>query len=89
MLRQAGLAAALCALALPALGAVPPELLAAAQRLPPTALLDPVLRGAGCAFTDGVTHLGPLPAALAWTRPFAVSCNSITVCASLPCEIVA
>jgi hypothetical protein len=53
--------------------AVAPELLAAAQRLAPTTQLDPVLRAAACVFADSARHLDPLPAALAWTRPEAIT----------------
>lgn len=79
MMRLAGATWALGVLVAPAFADVPPELLAAAQRLPAAAQLDPILRGAPCAYAEGVRHLGPLPAALAWTRP-----DAIVVFAGLP-----
>ena len=72
MLRLAGMVAASCALALPAMADVPPDLLAAAQRLPAATQFDPVQRAAACVFAEGVRHLDPLPSAQPWTRPEAI-----------------
>jgi len=71
-MRLVGMAAAFCALALPAGAQTPPELVAAAQQMPAATQFDPVLRGAPCVFADGARHLDPLPAAQAWTRPEAI-----------------
>ena len=71
-MRRAGLAAAVCALALPVAAQPAPDLLAAAQGLPAATQLEPVLRGAPCVFADGVRNLDPLPAGQPWTRPQAI-----------------
>ena len=52
--------------------ATAPELLAAAQRLPPSGALEAIDAAAECAFAPNARHLGPLPARLAWSRPAAV-----------------
>jgi hypothetical protein len=52
--------------------ATAPELLAAAQRLPPSGALEAIDAAAECAFAPNARHLGPLPARLVWSRPAAV-----------------
>ena len=52
--------------------ATAPELLAAAQRLPPSGALEAIDAAAECAFAPNARHLGPLPARLIWSRPAAV-----------------
>lgn len=71
-MRIAGMAAVFCTLALPATAEVPPELLAAALRMPAATQLDPVQRAAACVFAEGVANLDPLPATQTWTRPEAI-----------------
>ena len=52
--------------------ATAPEILAAAQRLPPSGALEAIEAAAECAFAPNARHLGPLPARLVWSRPAAV-----------------
>jgi hypothetical protein len=52
--------------------ATAPELLAAAQRLPPSGALEALDAAADCAFAHNARHLGPLSARLVWSRPAAV-----------------
>jgi len=52
--------------------ATAPEILAAAQRLPPSGALEAIDAAAECAFAPNARHLGPLPARLIWSRPAAV-----------------
>jgi hypothetical protein len=52
--------------------ATAPELLAAAQRLPPSGALEAIDAAAECAFAPNARHLGSLPARLVWSRPAAV-----------------
>ncbi|MCA3270901.1 MAG: hypothetical protein ING12_02800 [Roseomonas sp.] len=52
--------------------AAAPEVLAAAQRLPPSGALEAIDAAAECAFAPHARHLGPLPARLVWSRPAAV-----------------
>jgi hypothetical protein len=52
--------------------ATAPEILAAAQRLPPSGALEAIDAAAECAFAPNARHLGPLPARLVWSRPAAV-----------------
>jgi hypothetical protein len=52
--------------------ATAPELLAAAQRLPPSGALEAIDAASECAFAPNARHLGPLPARLVWSRPAAV-----------------
>jgi hypothetical protein len=49
-----------------------PEVLAAAQRLPPSGALEAIDTAAECAFAASARHLGPLPARLSWSRPAAL-----------------
>ncbi len=78
------LALAFCAFAWPAVAqdafvtvrpqaaSVPPVVLDAVQRMPPTAGLEAPLRAAPCVFSTEARHLGRLPSTVAWARPEAV-----------------
>ncbi|MEO3472158.1 hypothetical protein AAFN86_09850 [Roseomonas sp. CAU 1739] len=55
-----------------AAGNVPPVVLDAVQRMPPTAALEAPLRDAACVFAPVARHLDRLPAATPWVRPDAV-----------------
>ncbi|MFN8982891.1 MAG: hypothetical protein ACK5X9_10235 [Alphaproteobacteria bacterium] len=52
--------------------ATAPEILAAAQRLAPSASLEAIDSAAECAFAPGLRHLGPLPSRRAWSRSAAL-----------------
>jgi hypothetical protein len=66
------LALALLVLGTGRAAATAPEVLAAAQRLPPSGALEAIDAAAVCAFAPHARHLRPLPARLAWSRPAAV-----------------
>lgn len=79
------LALAFCAIAWPAAsqdafvtvrpsaaGNVPPAVLDAVQRMPPTAAMEALLRAAPCVFAPMARHLERLPANMLWARPEAV-----------------
>ncbi|MBR0653092.1 hypothetical protein GXW78_25780 [Roseomonas terrae] len=77
---------ALCAFALPAAAqdapapfvtvtppaSVPPVVVDAVQRMPPTGALEAPLRAAPCVFAPVARHLERLPANMPWARPEAV-----------------
>ncbi len=66
------LALAFCAVAFPAASQVPPAVLDAVQRLPPTRALEAALRDAACVFSPVARHLDRLPATTPWVQPDAV-----------------
>lgn len=57
---------------MPSAASVPPMVLDAVQRMPPTGALEAPLRAAPCVFAPIARHLDRLPANMPWARPEAV-----------------